>query len=95
MRKSHKTGHLDFLQALILVDPFASMTNSPDIPHPGSIRALFGLAEREQKPFGPCGLLGTRQPAAELNSHRKHTPTHANMPCTQSLNAISLMYGQI
>lgn len=37
--------------------PFASMTNSADIPHSGSAWVLFGLAEREQKPFSPCACM--------------------------------------
>lgn len=53
--------------------PFTSMTNSSaDIPHPGSAWALFGLAEREQKPFGPCSCTAH----VSLTLVCTHTATH-------------------
>lgn len=50
------------------------MTNSADIPHSGSAWALFGLAEREQNPFGPCGYTAH----VSLLLGCSHTKTHTH-----------------
>lgn len=71
--------------------PFASTTNSADIPHFGSACALFGLVEREQNPFGLCGCTAHVSLLLECTHTKTRTFTWEDMYSSSCMH----MYIQI